>query len=190
MSVTPSSIICRLHSPYSATKAGGDHLAQAYHHTYGMNTVTTQCSNNYGPHQHAEKLIPTVIRTAVQGKPIPVYGKGANVRDWLFVEDHCSALDAIFHEGKPGERYNIGGRNEWRNLDLVKSICNHLNDLVGKGPGGDYNNLITFVTDRPGHDFRYAIDATKLETELGWKAIGKFEDHMVKTIRWYLEQTL
>ncbi len=154
-------------SPYSASKASSDFLVRAYHHTYGMNTVTTNCSNNFGPHQHEEKLIPTVIRTALAGKPIPVYGKGENIRDWLYVKDHCRALDLVFHEGKTGETYNIGGHNEWMNIELVRKIADQLNKVVGEGPDGDYKNLITFVTDRPGHDLRYAIDPVKIEKELG-----------------------
>ena len=173
-------------SPYSASKAGSDFIVRAYHHTYGMNVVTTNCSNNYGPHQHDEKLIPVVINSALNKKQIPVYGKGENVRDWLFVHDHCKALDLAFHEGEAGETYNVGGRNEWKNIDLVRSICDILNEEVGEGPDGDYQNLISFVTDRPGHDFRYAIDASKIEDELGWKAEGQFEDKLRETIRWYI----
>jgi dTDP-glucose 4,6-dehydratase len=177
-------------SPYSATKAGSDLLVRAYHHTYGMNVVTTNCSNNFGPHQHDEKLIPTVIRTALAGKPIPVYGRGQNVRDWLWVGDHCRALDLAYHDGLSGETYNIGGRNEWKNLDLVREICSILNETVGKGPDGDYASLITFVTDRPGHDFRYAIDATKIETELGWRHEMKFREALEETVKWYAERYL
>jgi dTDP-glucose 4,6-dehydratase len=172
-------------SPYSATKAGSDFLVRSYHHTYGMNVVTTNCSNNFGPHQHDEKLIPTVIRTALAGKPIPVYGRGQNVRDWLWVGDHCRALDLAYHDGLSGETYNIGGRNEWKNLDLVREICSILNETVGKGPDGDYASLISFVTDRPGHDFRYSIDATKIETELGWRHEMKFREALEETVKWY-----
>jgi len=175
-------------SPYSATKAGSDFLVRAYHHTYGMNVVTTNCSNNFGPNQHDEKLIPTVIRTALAGKPIPVYGKGENVRDWLYVKDHCQALDLVFHEGKPGEAYNVGGHNEWMNIELVRKIADQLNNLVGEGPDGDYKNLITFVTDRPGHDLRYAIDPTKIETELGWKKEHDFDTNLGETVRWFVEK--
>lgn len=175
-------------SPYSASKAGSDFIVRSYHHTYGMNVVTTNCSNNYGPHQHDEKLIPTVIRTALQGNNIPVYGKGENVRDWLFVRDHCKALDLVFHDGKSGETYNVGGRNEWKNIDLVMEICNILNQLAGNGPDGDYKNLISFVTDRPGHDLRYAIDATKLENELGWRNTQDFNADLTETVRWYMKK--
>lgn len=175
-------------SPYSASKASSDFIVRAYNKTYDMNVVTTNCSNNYGPHQHEEKLIPVVIKTAIKKKDIPVYGKGENVRDWLFVKDHCEAMDLAFHQGKSGETYNVGGRNEWKNIDLVKKICDILNEEIGEGPDGDFKNLITFVTDRPGHDFRYAIDATKIETELGWKAKGAFEDKLRETVRWYLKK--
>jgi len=175
-------------SPYSASKAGSDFLVRSYHHTYGMNVVTTNCSNNYGPHQHDEKLIPTVIRTALNKEKIPVYGKGDNIRDWLYVKDHCTALDLVFHKGEAGETYNIGGHNEWTNIDLVKKICSILNDSVGEGPDGDYNNLITFVTDRPGHDKRYAIDAAKIENELGWQNTQDFEADLRQTIDWYVKK--
>lgn len=175
-------------SPYSATKAGSDFLVRAYHHTYGINAVTTNCSNNFGPHQHDEKLIPTVIRTALAGKPIPVYGKGENVRDWLYVKDHCRAIDLVFHEGKAGETYNIGGHNEWKNVELVRKIVDHLNEIVGEGPDGDYKNLITFVTDRPGHDLRYAIDPRKIESELGWKSQHDFDTNLGETVRWYVQK--
>jgi len=175
-------------SPYSASKAGSDFIVRAYHKTYGMNVVTTNCSNNYGRHQHDEKLIPVVINTALHKKSIPVYGKGENVRDWLYVLDHCKALDLVFHKGESGETYNIGGRNEWKNIDLVRKICDIMNEEVSKGPDGDYKNLITFVKDRPGHDFRYAIDATKMEQKLGWKAEGTFEEKLRETIRWYIKR--
>lgn len=161
-------------------------LVRAYHHTYGMNVVTTNCSNNYGPHQHDEKLIPTVIRTALAQKPIPIYGKGDNIRDWLFVGDHCKALDDVFQKGRSGETYNIGGHNEWTNIDLVRKICSLLDEMVGEGPEGGYAQLITFVKDRPGHDMRYAIDPTKIETELGWRNTQSFEDEMKKTLAWYI----
>ncbi len=173
-------------SPYSATKASSDFMVRSYHHTYGMNVVTTNCSNNFGPHQHDEKLIPTIVRAALSGAPIPVYGKGENVRDWLYVGDHCTALDLAFHAGRSGETYNVGGRNEWKNIDLVKAICNLMNDLKGGGPQGDYKNLISFVSDRPGHDLRYAIDATKIENELGWQNTKDFTKCLTSTIEWYL----
>lgn len=175
-------------SPYSASKASSDFIVRSYHHTYGMNVVTTNCSNNYGPHQHDEKLIPVVIRTALNKKPIPVYGKGENVRDWLFVRDHCKAIDMVFHNGRTGETYNVGGRNEWKNIDLVRAICEELNTLKGEGPEGDYKNLISFVTDRPGHDLRYAIDATKLESELGWQNTQDFRRDLRETVRWYMQK--
>ena len=175
-------------SPYSASKAGSDFIVRSYHHTYGMNVVTTNCSNNFGPHQHDEKLIPTVIRNAVNQNEIPVYGKGENVRDWLFVTNHCEALDLAFHEGTAGETYNVGGDNEWQNLELVHHICNILNAEVGDGPGGDYNNLITFVTDRPGHDYRYAIDASKIKQELGWEQRGTFEEDLRETVKWFVNR--
>jgi len=173
-------------SPYSASKAGSDLLVRAYFHTYHMNVVTTNCSNNYGPHQHDEKLIPTVIRTALKGKPIPIYGKGENIRDWLFVRDHNRALDMVFHSGKSGETYNIGGHNEWTNIDLVRKICSILDEKVGNGPDGAYSNLISFVTDRPGHDMRYAIDPTKIEQELGWRNTQNFDRELGITIDWYV----
>jgi len=173
-------------SPYSASKAGSDHLARAWHHTYGMNVVITNCSNNYGPRQHREKLIPTVIATALRHEPIPVYGMGANVRDWLFVTDHCEAIDTVFERGRVGESYVIGGRNEWRNIDLVNTICRLLDEEVGEGPDGGYASLITFVTDRPGHDARYAIDPAKCERELGWRPATSFEKGLRETVRWYV----
>jgi len=175
-------------SPYSATKAGSDFLVRAYHHTYGMNVVTTNCSNNFGRHQHDEKLIPTVIRSAVSHDPIPVYGEGENIRDWLYVDDHCQALALAFKKGRSGETYNVGGDNEWKNIDLVRLICDILNREVGGGPDGDYKNLITFVTDRPGHDYRYAIDASKIKEELGWNPQGEFRDKLAETVRWYVKR--
>lgn len=175
-------------SPYSASKAGSDMIVRSYFHTYDMNVVTTNCSNNYGPHQHDEKLIPTVIRTALQKQSIPVYGKGENIRDWLYVLDHCRAIDLVFHKGRAGETYNIGGHNEWKNIDLVHKICDILNDEVGEGPENDYNSLISFVTDRPGHDKRYAIDATKLETELGWGNTQDFDADLKATVLWYINK--
>ncbi|MBS1914373.1 MAG: dTDP-glucose 4,6-dehydratase [Bacteroidetes bacterium] len=172
-------------SPYSASKAGSDHLVRAWHHTYGMNVVTTNCSNNYGPRQHREKLIPTVIATALAHRPIPVYGRGLNVRDWLYVADHCAALDLAFTNGRAGETYVVGGRNEWRNIDLVRMLCRLLDEEVGAGPDGGYESLITFVIDRPGHDARYAIDPSKIESELGWRGATSFEDGLRATVRWY-----
>lgn len=175
-------------SPYSASKAGSDFIVRSYFHTYGMDVVTTNCSNNFGPHQHDEKLIPTVIRTALKGDDIPVYGKGENVRDWLYVLDHCEALDLAYQKGKAGETYAIGGNNEWKNIELVRAICDILNGEVGGGPKSDYKNLITFVTDRPGHDFRYAIDASKIKRELGWSPEDAFEERLRETVRWYIER--
>ncbi|MEL7834061.1 dTDP-glucose 4,6-dehydratase [Fodinibius sp. Rm-B-1B1-1] len=175
-------------SPYSASKAGSDFVVRSYFHTYGMNVVTTNCSNNFGPHQHDEKLIPTVIRTALNKNNIPVYGKGENVRDWLYVTDHCEAMDLVFREGTTGETYIVGGNNEWKNIDLVKKICDILNEEVGEGPESDYKSLITFVTDRPGHDFRYAIDASKIKEELGWKSQESFEERLRETIQWYVKR--
>lgn len=175
-------------SPYSASKAGSDFIVRSYFHTYGMNVVTTNCSNNFGPHQHDEKLIPTVIRTALNEDDIPVYGKGENVRDWLYVLDHCEALDLAYQKGKAGETYTIGGDNEWKNIELVKKICDILNEEVSEVPNSDFKSLINFVTDRPGHDFRYAIDASKIKRELGWSSSDSFEEHLRKTIRWYIER--
>ena len=175
-------------SPYSATKAGSDMLVRSYFHTYGLNTVITNCSNNYGRHQHDEKLIPTVIRKALAIEPIPVYGKGENVRDWLHVEDHCRALATVFYSGEAGEQYNIGGDNEWKNIELVNSICDILNQKVGNGPEGDYKNLISFVTDRPGHDFRYSVDASKIKRELDWSPTQDFDKLLSQTVKWYVEK--
>ena len=178
----------RPNSPYSATKASSDHLARAWYHTYGMDVVTTNCSNNFGPRQHREKLIPTVIKSALAHRPIPVYGDGKNVRDWIYVEDHCTALDVVFLKGRSGETYLIGTRNEWPNIDLVTLICRMLDEQRGDGPEGGYESLITFVTDRPGHDQRYAVDPSKIEHELGWNAERSFEDAMRETVRWYSER--
>ncbi len=172
-------------SPYSASKASSDMLIRSYFHTYGIHVVTSNCSNNYGPRQHQEKLIPTIIRTALSEKPIPIYGDGKNIRDWLYVMDHCNALDIVFHKGIAGETYNIGGRNERTNLQIVNKICEIL-DKKQPRKIGSYKELISFVADRPGHDRRYAIDATKLETELGWKAEENFDTGIVKTVDWYL----
>lgn len=175
-------------SPYSASKASSDFIVRSYFHTYGMNVVTTNCSNNFGPHQHDEKLIPTVIRTALNHDDIPVYGKGENVRDWLYVTDHCEALDLAFQDGKAGETYCVGGDNEWKNIDLVEKICDILNEEIGDAPDSDFKKLITFVTDRPGHDFRYAIDASKIKHELGWTREDTFEERLRETVRWYIER--
>jgi len=174
-------------SPYSASKASSDMVVRSYFHTFGMNVVTTNCSNNYGPKQHNEKLIPTIIRKAITGENIPIYGDGKNVRDWLYVLDHCKGIELVFHKGKSGETYNIGGRNERNNLYIANTICELLNEMKPKA-GGKYQEQITFVKDRPGHDLRYAIDATKIETELGWKADENFETGIRKTIAWYLEK--
>lgn len=174
-------------SPYSASKAGSDMIVRSYFHTFGMNVVTTNCSNNYGPKQHNEKLIPTIIRKALTGENIPIYGDGKNVRDWLYVLDHCKGIELAFHKGKSGETYNIGGRNERNNLYIANAICELLNELQPKSEG-KYQDQITFVKDRPGHDLRYAIDATKIENELGWKAEENFETGIRKTIAWYLER--
>lgn len=175
-------------SPYSASKAGSDFIVRSYYHTYDMNVVTTNCSNNFGPHQHDEKLIPTVIRTALNHDDIPVYGKGENVRDWLYVKDHCDALDLVFQKGRSGETYVIGGDNEWKNINLVKKICDILNQEVDDAPQSDFKNLITFVTDRPGHDFRYAIDATKIKEELGWNGQSSFAERLRETVQWYIDR--
>jgi dTDP-glucose 4,6-dehydratase len=172
-------------SPYSASKAAADHLASAWVHTYGLPVVISNCSNNYGPFHFPEKLIPLVILNALHGKPLPIYGKGENIRDWLYVEDHARALDVIVSSGRIGEKYNVGGRNERRNIDVVTTICTIL-DKLRPGPR-PHASLITYVMDRPGHDARYAIDATKLETELGWQAEENFETGIEKTVRWYLE---
>jgi len=173
-------------SPYSASKAGSDMIVRAYHHTYGMNTVITNCSNNYGPKQHDEKLIPTIIRKALSYQKIPIYGDGKNIRDWLYVLDHCKGIDLVYHEGNSGETYNIGGRNERDNLYIANKICEILDTLKPKKTS--YKELITFVEDRAGHDRRYAIDATKIETKLGWEAEENFESGILKTIAWYLEK--
>jgi dTDP-glucose 4,6-dehydratase len=173
-------------SPYSATKAASDHLAKAWHRTYGLPVIVSNCSNNYGPYHFPEKLIPLIILAALDGRPLPVYGDGSNVRDWLYVEDHARALAQIFAHGRPGETYNIGGRNERRNIDVVSRVCEIMDRL--NPAGGPHDRLITYVADRPGHDQRYAIDATKLETELGWRAQETFETGIEKTVAWYLER--
>ena len=174
------------HSPYSASKASSDHFVRAFHDTYGMPTIVTNCSNNYGPYQFPEKLIPLFINNIRNKKPLPVYGKGENVRDWLFVEDHARAIDIIFHEGKVAETYNIGGFNEWKNIDLIKVMIKTVDKVLGN-PEGHSLELITYVTDRLGHDARYAIDSTKLQRELGWEPSLQFEEGIEKTVRWYLE---
>jgi dTDP-glucose 4,6-dehydratase len=174
-------------SPYSASKAASDHLVRAWHHTYGLPVVTTNCSNNYGPYQFPEKLIPLTIQNALAEKPLPVYGRGENVRDWLFVEDHARALRAAAERGTPGETYNVGGNCERRNIDVVRSICALLDDIRPRDGGQPHAQLITFVTDRPGHDVRYAIDASKIGRELGWRPSDTFESGLRKTVEWYLE---
>ena len=173
-------------SPYSASKASSDFMVRSYFHTYGMNVVTTNCSNNYGPKQHDEKLIPTIIRKAISGENIPIYGDGKNIRDWLYVLDHCKGIELVFNNGKLGETYNIGGKNERNNLYIANKICEILDQIQPKETS--YKEQISFVTDRPGHDFRYAIDATKLENELGWKADENFESGILKTVEWYLKK--
>ncbi len=173
-------------SPYSASKAGSDMIVRSYFHTYGMDVVTTNCSNNYGPKQHKEKLIPTIIRKALALEPIPIYGDGKNVRDWLYVLDHCKGIALAYHKGEAGETYNIGGRNERENIYIATKICELLDAKQPRKDGKKYDDLITYVTDRPGHDRRYAIDATKIESELGWKADENFETGIEKTIEWYL----
>ena len=175
-------------SPYSASKASSDFLVRAYHHTYGMNTTTSNCSNNYGPKQHDEKLIPHIISCALAGKSLPIYGRGENVRDWLYVMDHCRAIDLIFHQGRAGETYNVGGHNERNNITIVKTICSILDELRPRADGKKYESQIEFVADRAGHDFRYAIDAGKLEQELGWRANETFDTGIVKTVKWYLDR--
>ncbi len=172
-------------SPYSASKAASDFMVRSYHHTYGMNVVTSNCSNNYGPRQHNEKLIPTIIRNAVMNKPIPIYGDGRNIRDWIYVMDHCEGVDRVFHFGRPGETYNIGGDNEKDNISVANTIC-HILDNVYPKEKGSYRDQITFVKDRPGHDFRYAIDATKIKKELNWETVENFESGLKKTVQWYL----
>lgn len=176
----------RPHSPYSASKASSDHFVRAYHDTYGMPTIVTNCSNNYGPYQFPEKLIPLFINNIRHRKPLPVYGKGENIRDWLYVEDHARAIDTIFHKGRVAETYNIGGFNEWKNIDIIKVLINTVDRLLGRAEGEDLG-LITYVTDRPGHDARYAIDSSKLQRELGWEPSLQFEEGIEKTVRWYLE---
>jgi dTDP-glucose 4,6-dehydratase len=173
-------------SPYSASKAGSDHLVRAYHHTYGLPTLTTNCSNNYGPYQFPEKLIPLMIANALAGKPLPVYGDGQNVRDWLYVGDHCAAIRAVLARGRVGEVYNIGGNAEMKNLDVVRTLCATL-DAARPRASGSYADLVTFVKDRPGHDRRYAIDARRIRGELGWSPAETFDTGLAKTVRWYLD---
>lgn len=174
------------HSPYSASKASSDHFVRAYHDTYGMDVVISNCSNNYGANHFPEKLIPLAINNIKHNRPIPIYGKGENVRDWLWVEDHARAIDVIFHQAKSGETYNIGGHNEWKNIDLIKLLCKIMDEKLGRATG-ESEKLITYVTDRAGHDLRYAIDATKLKENLGWEPSLQFEEGLEKTVDWYLE---
>jgi len=175
-------------SPYSASKASSDHMVRAYNHTFGIPVVISNCSNNYGPNQFPEKLIPLAINNIKNNKPIPVYGKGENIRDWLYVEDHASAIDLIFHRGRVGETYNIGGNNEWMNIDLIKLLCRIMDKKLNRAAGTS-EKLITYVRDRPGHDIRYAIDSSKLQSELGWSPIPEFADGLEKTVEWYLSNT-
>jgi dTDP-glucose 4,6-dehydratase len=175
-------------SPYSASKAASDHLVSAWFHTYGLPVLISNCSNNYGPYHFPEKLIPLVTLNAMEGKPLPVYGDGSNIRDWLYVEDHVAALRLILAKGRPGQTYNVGGRNERTNLEVVQRICDLMDEMAPALPGGPRRGLIEFVTDRPGHDHRYAIDATKLEGELGWRAAENFDTGLRKTVRWYLDR--
>ena len=175
------------HSPYSASKASSDHFVRAFHDTYGLPVVLTNCSNNYGPAQYPEKLIPLFIQNIVEGRPLPVYGTGANVRDWLYVEDHAEALDLVFHNGADGESYNVGGNNEWRNIDLVRELIRITDRELGRAEGAS-EGLITYVTDRAGHDLRYAIDSSKLQRELGWAPRTSFAEGLTRTVRWYLER--
>lgn len=175
------------HSPYSASKASSDHFVRAFHDTYGMPTIISNCSNNYGPNQYPEKLIPLFIQNIYEGKPLPVYGKGENVRDWLYVEDHAKAIDLIYHNGKAGETYNIGGNNEWSNIELIKLLISEVDKQLGNEEGHSLS-LISYVTDRAGHDLRYAIDSSKLQRELGWRPSLQFEEGIKKTVKWYLAE--
>lgn len=175
-------------SPYSASKASSDHLVRAYHHTFGMPVIVSNCSNNYGPNQFPEKLIPLMINNIKNSKPLPVYGKGENIRDWLYVEDHAAAIDILYHRGKKGDTYNIGGNNEWKNLDLILLLCKIMDRKLGR-TAGTSEKLITYVKDRPGHDLRYAIDSSKLQKELGWTPIPDFREGLEKTVDWYLTNT-
>ena len=174
-------------SPYAASKAAADHLVRAYHHTYGLPTLTTNCSNNYGPRQFPEKLIPLMILNGLSGKPLPVYGDGLNVRDWLYVEDHCAAIETVLLGGRPGETYNIGGGCELTNMEVVRSVCSLMDELRPASPHKPHSSLVTFVRDRPGHDRRYAVDAAKIQSELGWRPVETFQTGLRKTIHWYLE---
>ena len=174
-------------SPYSSSKASSDHLVRAWHHTFGMDTLITHCSNNYGPYQFPEKLIPLMIRNCLLGKELPVYGDGLQVRDWLYVEDHCEALDVVFHRGQSGESYNIGGLNEWENLSMVRHICQFMDSELGNSPEQSCLNLIGHIQDRPGHDRRYAIDASKIQNQLGWQPRHQIGEGLEKTMRWYLD---
>ncbi len=174
-------------SPYAASKAAADHLVRAYNHTYGLPTLTTNCSNNFGPYQYPEKLIPLVVMKALEGQPLPVYGDGKNIRDWLYVIDHCSALHSVIELGKIGQTYNIGGNNELTNLEVVQALCDLLDEMSPRNDGGSYRQQITFVKDRLGHDLRYAIDSAKIQTELGWKPVESFTSGLRKTIQWYLD---
>lgn len=176
-------------SPYSASKAGSDHLVRAYHHTYGLPTLTTNCSNNYGPYHFPEKLIPLMILNALDGKPLPVYGDGQNIRDWLYVRDHCEAICQVLQKGRLGETYNVGGKNEVKNIDVVTTICRKLDALRPRAGGARYEEQITYVADRPGHDRRYAIDPRKIEREIGWRPAETFDSGIDQTVRWYLENT-
>ena len=175
-------------SPYSASKASSDHLVRAYNHTFGIPALISNCSNNYGPNQFPEKLIPLIINNIKNNKPLPVYGKGENIRDWLYVEDHASAIDILFHRGRNGETYNIGGNNEWKNIDLIRLLCKIMDKKLDR-PEGTSEKLLTFVKDRPGHDMRYAIDSSKLQNEFGWSPIPEFEAGLEKTVEWYLTNT-
>ena len=175
-------------SPYSASKASSDHMVEAYHHTFGLPVVISNCSNNYGPNQFPEKLIPLIINNIKNSKPLPVYGKGENIRDWLYVEDHAAAIDTIFHKGKNGETYNVGGNNEWKNIDLIMLLCEIMDRKLNRATGTS-EKLITFVKDRPGHDMRYAIDSSKIQRELGWSPLYEFPTGLEKTVDWYLSNT-
>jgi len=175
-------------SPYSASKASGDHLARAWHETFGLPVITTNCTNNYGPFQHEEKLIPLMISHSLKGKKLPIYGDGSNVRDWLYVKDHCDALSLVLKKGRTGETYNIGGKNEIKNIEVVTQICNLLDDIYPKKNGGSYSDQITFVEDRLGHDYRYGLNISKIENEIGWSPKENFDSGIIKTVEWYLKK--